>query len=216
MIPPTGEPTKWSLVIPALRDVIQQSRTDMSWGLKLFPQDGGECVNASLTNLIDIPVAPGNHAAVIAAVQATTPVGDGTPTGAAVAVAADHLKSLTSTRRKFILLATDGQPSCVGRVGSISFQSGDPARNDSISAVTAALQAGFPTFVIGVATTKANDVSTLNALATAGGRSACPGCPLATQFYDGSSQQKIQGGLRRRRRRGRGLYLPIELASSRS
>ena len=188
----TGEPTKWGLVIPALTDVIQKSRTDMSWGLKLFPQDGGECVNASLTSLIDIPVAPGNHAAVVAAVKATTPVGDGTPTGAAVAVASDHLKSLTSTRRKFILLATDGQPSCIGRPGNISYSSGDPARNDSISAVTTALQAGFPTFVIGIATTKTNDVATLNALATAGGKPACPGCPLAAQFYDGSSQQKIQ------------------------
>src|SRR5262249_23023446 len=84
------------------------------------------------------------------------------------------------------------QPSCTGRVGNIALNTGDPARMDAISAVTAALQAGFPTFVIGVATTVTNDVNTLNALATAGGKPACPGCPLATQFYDGSSEQKIQ------------------------
>jgi von Willebrand factor type A domain-containing protein len=187
-----GEPTKWGVVIPSLKTVIQQSRPDMSWGLKLFPQDGGECVNASLTNLIDIAVAPGSHAAVVAKAESEMPIGDGTPTGAAIAVAADHLRSLASTRRKFILLVTDGQPSCTGRPGNIALNTGDPARMDAVAAVTAALQAGFPTFVIGVATTVTNDVSTLNALATAGGKPACPGCPLATQFYDGSSQQKIQ------------------------
>ena len=187
-----GEPTKWGVVIPSLKTVIQQSRTDMSWGLKLFPQDGGECVNASLTTLIDIPVAPSSHAAVISKAEGSLPIGDGTPTGAAIAVAADHLRSLPSTRRKYILLVTDGQPSCTGRPGNISLNTGDPARMDAVAAVTAALQAGVPTFVIGVATTVANDVSTLNALATAGGKPACPGCPLATQFYDGSSQEKIQ------------------------
>src|SRR4029079_13908116 len=116
----------WGVVIPSLTNVIQQSRPDMSWGLKLFPQDGGECVNASLTNFIDIPVAPGNGAAVIAAAQAALPVGDGTPTGAAIAVASDHLKSLNDTKRKFILLVTDGQPSCTGRVGNIALHTGDP------------------------------------------------------------------------------------------
>ena len=187
-----GEATKWGVVIPSLKNVIQASRPDMSWGLKLFPQDGGECVNASLTSFIDIPVAVGNHAAVIAAAQAALPVGDGTPTGAAIAVAADHLKSITDTKRKFILLVTDGQPSCTGRVGNISLNTGDPARMDSVNAVTAALQSGYPTFVIGITTTVQNDVNTLNALATAGGEPACPGCPLATQFYDGSSEAKIQ------------------------
>jgi len=187
-----GETTKWGVVIPSLKSVIQASRPDMSWGLKLFPQDGGECVNASLTNFIDIPVAPGNGAAVIAAAQAALPVGDGTPTGAAIAVASDHLKSLNDTKRKFILLVTDGQPSCTGRVGNIALHTGDPARTDAVSAVTDAFQAGFPTFVIGITTTVPNDVSTLNALATAGGEPACPGCPLGTQFYDGSSEQKIQ------------------------
>jgi hypothetical protein len=190
--PAAGEPTKWSYVIPALTDVIRASRPDMSWGLKLFPQDGGECVNASLTSLIDIPVAAGNHAAVIGQAQAAVPIGDGTPTGAAVAVAADHLKSLTSTKRKFIVLVTDGQPSCTGRVGSIAYNAGDAARADAVSGVTTAAQAGFPTFVIGVATTKANDVTTLNDLANAGGKPACPGCPLAKQFYDGANQQQIQ------------------------
>jgi von Willebrand factor type A domain len=187
-----GEATKWGVVIPSLTTVIQSSRPDMSWGLKLFPQDGGECVNASLTNLIDVAVAPSSHAAVIATAQAALPIGDGTPTGAAIAVAADHLRSLTDTKRKYILLVTDGQPSCTGRVGNIALNTGDPARMDSVAAVTAALQAGFPTFVIGITTTVTNDVNTLNDLAVAGGRPACPGCPLAKQFYDGSNQQLIQ------------------------
>jgi hypothetical protein len=136
--------------------------------------------------MIPVPIAPMNAKAVTDGVTATTPEGNGTPTGDAINAATAYLKTLTDPNPKFILLATDGEPSCNGTSKDTT-----GARTQAVSAVTAAATAGFKTFVVGVATTKASDEQVLNDLANAGGEAAPGSNPLATKFYLASTQDQL-------------------------
>lgn len=189
-----GHPSKWSQLIPALSMVIQQADPTISWGLKAFPEDGAECAPATLTSKIDLQITPGNAAQLNTAVLAVTDAGNGTPTGAAIRVATSYLQQLSSTddSRKYILLATDGQPSCVGNPNAISKASDSvAAKADSVAAVTAAAAAGFHTFVVGVATTKVADAATLNEMAIAGLEPSPDARPGATRFFLASDQMQL-------------------------
>jgi hypothetical protein len=192
----TASPSKWSQLIPALATSITQADPTISWGMKLFPEDGAECANATMTNKIDVQIAPGNAAALKTAVTALMVGGDkgnGTPTGAAIRVATSYLTMRTMAgddSRKYVLLATDGEPSCAGSIGSIVKDTTNAAP-DAVAAVTAAASAGFHTFVVGVATTKASDAMTLNQLAIAGLEPSSDTRPGATRFYLASNQQQL-------------------------
>ncbi|HEY4106925.1 MAG TPA: vWA domain-containing protein [Polyangiaceae bacterium] len=184
---PSGTGSKWSLVVPGVNQVVMATDSSVSWGLKVFPEgDGSECVAGSVTSMIPVPIAPMNAKAVTDGVTATTPEGNGTPTGDAINAATAYLKTLTDPNPKFILLATDGEPSCNGTSKDTT-----GARTQAVSAVTAAATAGFKTFVVGVATTKASDEQVLNDLANAGGEAAPGSNPLATKFYLASTQDQL-------------------------
>ena len=188
-----SNPSKWSQLIPALTTTINQADKTISWGMKAFPEKGsGSCKNDTVTAKIDVQIAKSNAATLSAAVTALVDDGDGTPTGAAIRVATRYLTqlSMTDDSRKYILLATDGEPSCAGDMGALTADS-TAARTDSVAAVTAAATAGFHTFVVGVATTKANDAMTLNQLAIAGLEPSSDTRPGATRFYLANNQQQL-------------------------
>ncbi|HEX3855003.1 MAG TPA: vWA domain-containing protein, partial [Polyangiaceae bacterium] len=176
---PSGTGSKWSLVVPGVNQVVMATDSSVSWGLKVFPEgDGSECVAGSVTSMIPVPIAPMNASAVTAAVTATTAAGNGTPTGDAINAATAYLKTLSDPNPKFILLATDGEPSCNGTSKDTT-----GARTQAVQAVTDAATAGFKTFVIGIATDKASDEQVLNDLAVAGQEvSATATNPLANKF----------------------------------
>jgi hypothetical protein len=80
------------------------------------------------------------------------------------------LMSLTRPNPRFVLLATDGEPTCGA--------GGDTMASDAqaaINAVTNLATAGIPVYVIGIATAGVADM-TLSAMAVAGGRPR-PGNP---------------------------------------
>jgi hypothetical protein len=190
-----GVTLKWNAVLPALKQVIMDTDSSLSWGLKTFPEGTGtECIATSVTENVVVPVAPMNASAVIGALNDTTniatqPQGNGTPTGDAVTAAFNYLKKLPSTNPKYILLATDGAPSCAGTTKDSS-----TARTYAYSAVMSASSASPPiyTFVVGVATNSTNESSTLNMLADAGGR---PRPGLLTHFYLGNTQAELTAQL---------------------
>lgn len=189
----TANPAKWTQLIPALTATITQADQTISWGLKAFPEKGsGTCTNDTVTTKIDLPIAPKDAAQLSTTIGGVIDNGDGTPTAAAIGVATNYLKqlSMTDDSRKYILLATDGEPSCAGQPGSLSANS-TTARTDAVAAVTAAANAGFHTFVVGVATTKANDQMTLNQLAVAGLEPSSDTRPGATRFFLASTQQQL-------------------------
>ena len=183
----TGTANKWQLVVPSLNQVITQTDAQIQWGLKTFPEGATYC---AVTDAVDVPIAATNAAAVTAGISATTPKGNGTPTGDAMKAAVKYLQSLDAagdTDVKYILLATDGEPSCVG--GSETSQ--QTARPYAVEAVTAAATAGYHTFVIGVSTTKTNARQALNDMAVAGLEARPDPNPLATKFYLANTQSEL-------------------------
>jgi hypothetical protein len=185
--------TKWDLTVPALRQIIQETDASVSWGMKLFPegQDNGECSPATINDTIHVPIAAANAGTVVAAIQTTTPDGDGTPTGDAIRAGLSYLSALTTPDRKFIVLATDGEPSC-----SPSGEGQEEARPYAVAAVTEAAAAGIPVFVVGVATTKDTATEALNAMALAGGAARPDPNPLATRYYLANTQADLVAALR--------------------
>jgi hypothetical protein len=179
--------SKWDLVIPAVTEVISQTGSRVSWGMKSFPEgEGSECVSGSVTSKIDVPIADDNAMATVAQVMATQPNGNGTPTGDAIKAAVAYLQGVNDGHKKFLLLATDGEPSCAGGTKDSS-----KARTLATEAVAAAFAAGFPTYVVGVATTKDSATDALNAMATAGGVPTGGSNPLATKYYLASTQAAL-------------------------
>jgi hypothetical protein len=183
--PSGGNMQKWELVEPAVTGVIRATDTSISWGLKLYPegQDTDSCSAETIVPLIHVPIAPNNATAVIAAVTATDPEGDGTPTGDAVKFAKQHLQQRGNDNPKYILLATDGDPSCPS--------GGDAATTYAVNEIAAALTAGFPTFVVGVDTSKDSSVERLNAMAVAGGRPRPTTATDTIAFYLASTQAAL-------------------------
>lgn len=169
-------PSKWELVVPAIKEAISATDGALSWGLKLFPEgdDAGECSVKSYPGSIAVPIAPMNASKVNQAIDATMPKGDGTPTGDAMTEAVKYLQQLDDKNTKLILLATDGEPSCAGKE-----KGGDDARAAARTAVESAANSGFDTFVVGISTTKKSASMTLTELAAAGKRAPASGYYLA-------------------------------------
>jgi hypothetical protein len=188
-----GEVSKWDLTVPALNQVIQETDSGVAWGMKLYPegQDNDSCSAATINDVIHIPIAPANAGAVIGAIGATTPDGDGTPTGDAINAAVRYFATQPAGNRRFIVLATDGEPSC-----SPSGEGQEEARPYAVQAVTSAVTAGIPVFVVGVATTKDTATEALNAMATAGGVARPDPNPLATRYYLANTQAELVSALR--------------------
>jgi hypothetical protein len=190
----SGTPSKWSVVIPTLKNVITATDSSVLWGMKSFPEGtGSACIAGSVTKNIDVPIASMNAKAVTDAITATTDAGNGTPTGDAINAAVTYLQSLgTDPNPKYIVLATDGQPSCAAIPSSESTSSAKPY---AVTAVMNAKTAGFPTFVIGIATSS-SDATTLNMMADAGGEVPAGATnPLAPHYYLASDMTTLSAAL---------------------
>jgi hypothetical protein len=174
--------TRWATVVDAVKPVLQQTQAGISWGFKLFP-DGKAC---GVTPGVNIEPALNNAAAITTALDGIKVVAnssdnlglwDGTPVAPALRQAARYLTSLPSDKQKYILLATDGQPTCAG--GDPLLGGGDPDTDDFPSgpaAVAEVAAMGIKVPVIGIAFSKTWDPTklkdneiTLNDMAKAGG-----------------------------------------------
>jgi hypothetical protein len=187
----TDPTTKWNLVVPALNEVVNATNAGVAWGMKSYPEgEGSACIAGSVTEKIDVPIADANAGPVTMGITNTTPKGNGTPTGDAVKQATVYMKTLTSNHPKFLLLATDGEPSCANNK-----EDSTAARTLAVQAVADALAAGFPTYVVGVATTKSSATTALNNMATAGGKPRADANPLATRYYLANTKQELVDSL---------------------
>ena len=154
--------------------MLVQTGGSVLWGLKSYPTTPKCAVGAAPEVEIGASSGP-----VIAAIDAAAPLpGNGTPTAAGVKAATATLRSRATPNPKYILLATDGQPTCTVENGP----------RDSIAAIAAARAAGLPTFVVGIATAGTAADATLDAMAEAGGlaRAADPRYFPATSQRDSS------------------------------
>jgi hypothetical protein len=177
-------PSKWNQATAAVGTAVASSQTTIRWGLKLFSSGNGCDVMPGADVPIDLNTAP----AITTALDVADPNGN-TPTTAAVTLGGDYLASLTTPNARFIVLVTDGLPTCAN---------GDGARDDSMAAIAAvAAQAarGYGTFVIGVATargaTGAMAVATLTSMSTAGMHPR-PGTP---NYYEVNNTAELVAAL---------------------
>jgi len=195
---PEGAPsgsttTKWQIVVPAMEQIVTATQSSISWGLKTFPEaasDGKSDCAGPLGNTPDVPMAAKDGTTMNTTIAATTPNGNGTPTGDAIKAATAYFMTVSDPNPKYLLLATDGEPTCVG-----TSNDSDSAGPYAVQAVSDALSAGFPTFVVGIATTKTNSNARLNALAQAGGEGNPSTNPLASHYYLANDASGLQAAL---------------------
>jgi hypothetical protein len=180
-VPPLDQ-TRWDAVVAGLTSVISGTDASVAWGLKLFPEgEGSACAAESVTDAVAVAIAPHHAPAVNALIEGTQALGNGTPTGDAILQATNYLTA-RGARHQYLVLATDGEPSCPKGAD------GD-AQQHAIDAITTAMTAGFPTYVIGVVDAKDNDTARrLDAMAVAGG-TARSGSDH--QFYAAYSQDEL-------------------------
>ncbi len=187
-VPPNGA-TRWAAVVPAVTAVISATDASVSWGLKLFPEgEGSACSAATVTDAVPAPIMPNNAGAVNAIINATMALGNGTPTGEAITKATEYLKT-RNVSNQYIVLATDGDPSC---------PSDSAAETLALSAIADAKAAGFPTYVIGVLdpVKDKSKFTVLNAMAEAGG-TALSDNPVAPKFFQAYSQEELTNALKK-------------------
>ena len=180
-----GARSKWALVTTSLNQVVAQTDASVNWGLKFFPDVGNNACAASGAPAVSI--GPANGTAIADAIASQTTAegavkgSNGTPTNAGEASAAAYLSTLTTVNPKFILLATDGLPTCASAVAT---------QEDSLGAITAvqvASTAGISTFVVGIATAGFTADETLSQMAIAGGYPRV-GSP---SYYPASTTQEL-------------------------
>ena len=150
--------TLWTETMGALDQVVRETQMGVNWGLYMFPT-GANCGVAAAP---EAPVAPANAEKVVMTSRMLGPVPTGltlgTPTSAAMNSATAYLRTVTTKNPKYIVLATDGRPTCPG------FGADEAA----VTAVTMAAAAGYKAYVIGIAI-NADAQLVLNNMAVAGG-----------------------------------------------
>lgn len=148
--------SRWTAVKAGLQSTLSNSAY-INWGLKFFmTPKAAECgVSADP----EVPIG----ADTAATIQSTIDSADkslSTPTTAAINAAVTYMKTVQDDNKKYILLATDGEPNCGGTKPSVYTTDNAAAT----AAMAAAKAAGFPAYVIGIGTA----VDVLSQLAQAG------------------------------------------------
>jgi hypothetical protein len=178
----------WQVTTEAVDTAVQNTQGGVLWGLKMFPSRTG----CGVRDGVEQDVALNNHGPINMAVRGATPPqnANGTPTTDAMKAATAYLAARTTPNPKYILLATDGEPTCLNGNANVSALD-TPAALQSISDAAAA---GFHTFVVGIAAQRQEGraLATLNDMAEAGKQ------PRAgdTKFYSVSSQDELSTALR--------------------
>lgn len=166
-----GVNSRWRQVTDALNQVVPLTDTTVNWGLKFF----GSSNSCNVTAAPEVGIATGNGQMIMTRIGNTT-TGSPTPTRLGVNAGAAYMATLTDTNPKYLLLATDGEPTCNPDLPASNMNDSDAA--GAQQAVTDALNLGFKTFVIGIGDTMG--AATLNQMAINGG---VPQTGAATSFY---------------------------------
>jgi hypothetical protein len=178
----TSTGTRWTDLTGSLDTVLAQ-RSEVAWGLSLFPASDAQ---ACLTAPVSVTPAMGTAAAISAAIHGAMPTGSGTPTRQAMAEAGNALLASGRPTRKYLLLATDGEPNCLP--GSPDQGAADTA--GTVAAIRGLAEKGATTFVLGVSAGEGPDAS-LTAMAKAGGHAR----QGTTAYYTASDANELEAAL---------------------
>ena len=148
-----GAQSKWALMIPAITQVVTETEADVNWGLKLFPGQRRPALQRQHDRRR--PVAPGN-----ARRDRRRDHGRDQPDRRRGGLQQHaHAQRRRTARPTYMSTLTDMQPEVHParhrRAADLRRCRGRRRHDDSAGAVTAvgaARAAGFPTFVVGIAT----------------------------------------------------------------
>jgi len=175
-----GATSKWTVATTTMSAFLPTVENAVNWGLKLFATPGRDSCAVSTTAEVTPHAANATMITTLLAAPNSAP-GSSTPTTLAIRNAANYLKTVPDPNPKFILLVTDGIPTC-GKamcaagvnVGTGSTMQCDDA--NAIAMVKTVHDEGYPTFVLGVGTSGSPGDGTLSQMAVNGGypRSGTP------------------------------------------
>ena len=167
-----GCTSKWTTAVQTLTSYLPTVQSSVNWGLKLFATatNNNTC---NVSNGPEVAPAANNAMAIINRLNMTT-AGSSTPTTAAMKAASAYLKTLNDGNPKFILLATDGIPTCGTAACAAGVNTGGGTNQcDDANAIAAVKTVhdtdGIPTFVLGIGTANSPGDSTLSQMAVNGG-----------------------------------------------
>ncbi|MBL8601325.1 MAG: VWA domain-containing protein [Myxococcales bacterium] len=167
--------TRWNSLTSAVRAVLPGLESSLSMGLVIFPDPSGCSVPTSPRVPITTP-----SASVISSYLAAGGPNGTTPTTQALDSVIVYFSNNRSTRRRYVVLATDGAPNCGFTV------------NDVISRLGTLRSLGADTFVLGIPGTDTSLRTPLNQMADAGGRPRAGG----TRFYEANNTAEFESALR--------------------
>ena len=177
-LPTLDGATRWNALVSAVRAVLPPLDASMALGLIIFP-DADACA---------VPPTPVVPLSMMAGARIATALGQRgpyrtayTPTLAALQSAEQHLRAMPSTRRRFIVLATDGAPNCGSGAAQVITQ---------IARIRTTY--GVDTFVLGIPGADLSLYPSLNTMAEAGGRARTG----AIRFYEAGSTAQLETALR--------------------
>jgi len=163
-----GASSKWTQMTTALKEILPVTEGTVQWGIKYFAE--GDSNSCTVNDGAAVKPSLMNATAIAMSIDGTRPA-SATPTTAAMKSATSYLLGLNDESPKFILLATDGLPTCGSGGGG-----GGADDDNAIAAVKDAKAMGIPTFVIGIGTGTGGGDQTLTTMANEGGfpRSGTP------------------------------------------
>jgi hypothetical protein len=181
-----GATTKMAALKAAVSDLLDQGDGQIRFGLSTFPSDSScgpgsisvECSDTSI-NTIRLRVNGLN-------------ANGGTPTGETLQAADAYQGLHDAARRNFVLLVTDGIPTCPNADGHMPPNSTQQQLDQDAALALQAVQTlhgnGIDTFVIGLGEGTAANPTLLNQMAEAGGQPRV-GDP---KYYQVNSQSELQ------------------------
>ena len=194
-----GTNDKWTATASALSEVLNQTQANINWGMQIFPTctatgTGYQCAPTPCTVAGGSQAPALNQAAALnTSIAAAAPILDtgATPTRAGIEAAVATLKKQNSGRKAFLLVATDGMPTCKASPASLT-DGGEADPDGAVAAVAASVAAGIDVFVVGIATADtASSAQTLERMAEAGGRAQAG----ATKHYPVANRAELVAAL---------------------
>jgi hypothetical protein len=172
--------SRWEETSAAVENVLARTDGTTLWGLKTFPSPEGCDVQPE----VEVPIGPQSQP-VVSAVRVTVPNpgAAGTPTAAAILAGTRYLSGRTSRNPKYMVVATDGLPTCPADFVV--------AEQEAVDALAAARAAGIESFVIGIATLGTDADRVLGLMAAAGGRPR----PMTPAYYPAGDRQELVAAL---------------------
>ncbi len=145
---------KWNLAVQALNSVVMSTQGQALWGLEVFPSDDNCGTSSTLAVNVEKNAAS-DVSTALAGINDPYIDGGSTPTPEAINSAVTALQAINDGNPKYILLATDGEPSC---------DASDDTVKGTVAASVAATKAGIGMFVLGLSQVK-SDITALESIA---------------------------------------------------